>query len=157
MTTASVPVITDNRGHRASGRSLPLPLQAILSQIASLARTIALSAIYTPGWSRSVLLLPETGLLGDVVPQVLQVASCPCRTTMPGELVRLKAQRADRISGLYEYARVLITQEVEPFIIGVGQVRARQTAEGIVILRVDVGFKEDRHAVSLPDDVAISG
>ena len=117
----------------------------ILHQIASAVRALAAVSITTPGWGRSILLLPEAGLLRDEIPQTLQVTSCPCRVTMPGELIRLDFQRPDRIAASYEDVRALLVQEIEPFIIGVGQVRARNTPEGIVILRINEWLEKDGH------------
>ena len=60
--------------------------------------------------------------------QVVHVSWCPCRRQILGELVRINFHLADNIFA----APVLslpIRKEIEPFIIGVGDVVAEDTPE----------------------------
>jgi hypothetical protein len=39
----------------------------------------------------------------------------------------------------------LLTREIEPFIVGVGKVRMEDAPKQSVIIRADLGIKDDRH------------
>jgi hypothetical protein len=91
-------------------------------------------AATTPGWSRLVVL--ASGLLNGEIKQSFCVASHPMRRTEPLELVKVHLN-ADRVLAAPHPLAVLLRDELEPFIIGVGKVRADFTPEGIVVLSAD--------------------
>lgn len=103
-----------------------------MSQLASSIRADAWSAADTEGWGRSIF-VPHSLLVSEVF-ETVQVAVVPCRVAVPGELVRV---HIDRLA-LMPHADVIrahLKREIEPFIIGVGEVTIEQTPEGFVVMR----------------------
>lgn len=103
-------------------------LHSLLRQIASAIRTAAACA--TPEWAQSLLVAPVFDK--SEIPKPLDIASCAYRVTVPGELVRLDFYPNDLAAVTLDYRR-FIRAEIEPFIIGVGNVVAEDTAEGIIV------------------------
>jgi hypothetical protein len=62
------------------------------------------------------------------------VRGFPARRTEASELVRINFDFVDYMSRLPEFQLILM-MELEPFIIGVGQIRTRKTADGLIVLR----------------------
>jgi hypothetical protein len=70
------------------------------------------------------------------VPEAFQVGSNIMRLTIPGELVRIYFN-IDHDFALLSALQSAVRMNLEPFIIGVGQVSVRETPEGVVIFRAD--------------------
>jgi hypothetical protein len=98
-------------------------LWGILHQIAGIARAGARGA--TAEWITSISILPAS-YGGSKVPQAVECVICQDRCTVSGELVRLDLNIPDFISGHSELQRLLCL-EIEPFVIGVGNVRAKES------------------------------
>lgn len=62
------------------------------------------------------------------------VRGFPARRTEATELVRINFDLVDYMSRLPEF-QFILAMELEPFIIGVGQIRTRKTTNGLIILR----------------------
>jgi hypothetical protein len=105
------------------------PLEGLANQIASEARAAANCAL--PGWRYSVIIPSE--LFGGEIEKSFAIRSHPSRSAEPTELVRIDT---DYLNVKSEVAalNLLLRMELEPFIIGVGLVKAVETAKGIVIL-----------------------
>jgi hypothetical protein len=128
-------------------------LWGILHQIAGIARTGARGA--TAEWVTSISILP-TSYGGGKVPQTVECVICPDRSAVPNELVRLDLNIPDFIPSHSELKRILCL-EIEPFIIGAGNVRVKETAKGIVVLRLDAGLKDIGHDFRSLDRVTTPG
>jgi hypothetical protein len=85
-------------------------------------------------WCDSLVL--ESGLFRRESFESVQISGCASRVAVPGELVRLHLDLADDIP-LAAQVRCLLRCEIEPFIIGVGDVIVQDTPEGIIVLRRD--------------------
>lgn len=132
--------MTQNFGHR-------------VAQIASVAQTAArLAAAERDGtWCELILISrpygrsePEEGLI---------IAATIARVNELGELVRVHFDNFDDV-GLAVFRQAL-RMELEPFVVGVGQVRVDDSPDGIVILRRDIGEVHSLHtASSISENVA---
>lgn len=114
-------------------------LLGILRQIASVARAAAAGSLAGSGWVSSIAILPVSYSSSEIQ-QTLKCVICPCRATEPNELVRLDFNLPDVIPRRNEW-QCLLRLEIEPFIMGVGQVRVRDTSKGIVIVGLDERFE----------------
>lgn len=125
----------------------PTPTRALEANIAKLADAIradAWSAVDTPGWGRSVF-VPHSLLVSEAFEEV-KVGVSPYRPEVLGELIRV---HLDGIADVPTAAiiRSYLRGEIEPFIIGVGEVAVDDTAEGIVIRLTDRGDELGGHNV----------
>lgn len=107
-------------------------LEGIAHQIAREARIAANCA--QPGWAYSVSV--PSALFVREVKQTQAVASYATRSDVPNELVRIDLDLHDIKTDLVAL-KLLLRMELEPFIIGVGQVRTRETAKGLMVLRAE--------------------
>jgi hypothetical protein len=106
----------------------------ILFDIARAVRSAAWAASATPGWT--MLLRLPAGLFDSEVQYRIFIGGCPCRATKLNELVVIDLNLTNDIpahSGLF----YLLARDLEPFIVGVGEVRAEIAPEGRIILRRD--------------------
>ncbi len=104
-----------------------------LHLIARAARSSA--AVATKEWAE-LISVPRRYLSGEVF-ECFQVIGAPLRPTIPGELVRVHLNLSgDELSALM--FKAALRHELEPFIIGVGEVRVYDTSEGIIVLRRDL-------------------
>lgn len=117
-----------------------------LQKLADLIRTAVWSAIDTPGWGNSVF-VPHSFLVSEVIEDV-KVGLGPCRPTISGELVRIKLDRLALVPFGDVIKRALI-REIEPFIIGVGEISTKDTPEGFVICLGDCRDEPRRHLSEL--------
>lgn len=109
----------------------------IASKLADLIRIAALSA--NDKWCASLLACHP--LRSDIIAQPLKVVSGIRRATVAGELVRFDPHKGDSIAALIEVSRLVIS-EIEPFVIGVGKVRARQNEEGVIVISRDISERD---------------
>jgi hypothetical protein len=117
----------------------------IAGGLANASRAAARAAIRTANPKLGALITLATPLLGDELQQPIECASMPTRLTEPGELVRIHLNFAGGIASHDDLAHLLI-REIEPFIIGVGQVKVRLAAQGTVIIsRADLGEIDRGH------------
>lgn len=123
----------------------PLTAEQIATRLASTMRAAAKAA--DDEWCIS-LLLARPLFLNEGVESV-EVVSGPARVTELGELVRLYPDKHDDIS-LFSVICLLLAREIEPFVIGVGKVVARQSEEGGIVLLRDL-CEEGRVVVSHGD------
>jgi len=77
-------------------------------------------------------------LFDGKIQEPFSVRGFPSRRTEPGELVRIHFDFIHVVPYLGALTR-LLQMALEPFIIGVGQVRTRQTPDGLIILLRDSG------------------
>lgn len=70
--------------------------------------------------------------------QFIQCGSMPCRRQVPGEVARIHFNTPDK-SVIAAPILLPLRKEIEPFIIGVGDVRTEDTPEGIVVIKIDDG------------------
>jgi hypothetical protein len=110
------------------------PLNGILHQIASAARSAAAFAADHPGWMQSIGI--AAAFFDREVPEKLVIGRCFARRTKPNELVRVDLDFPIGFPSASE-VRELLKMEIAPFIIGVGTVRVEDTPEGIVIAGID--------------------
>lgn len=122
----------------------------ILSQIADAVRCSARGA--TKEYASGLTVSPSVYEFGEG-PKIVEIVICPCRPTMRGELVRLDLNPLDGVTDHHQWHRLLIL-EIEPFIMGVGQVRGHETPEGIVIVKLDQWLDEGSHDIRPPRHVA---
>jgi hypothetical protein len=108
----------------------PQRLTDIAGSLAGVARAAARARADTPKWASSVTL--TTPLEGDELQRPVECASVPCRRVEGDELVWIDFDFDARIAAHDELVD-LLTREIEPFIIGAGQVRVQSTEKGIVI------------------------
>jgi hypothetical protein len=108
-------------------------LEGLLNQIAREARFGAWAA--TPpqwGWLISV----SGTLFAREVEQPVAVVGYASRAAIPGELVRINLDFVNVEAYLAAF-KSLLRKELEPFIIGVGEIRTRETANSLIILSGD--------------------
>ncbi len=108
------------------------PLEGVAHRIAREARVAANCA--TTDWAYSVV--PPSGLLDGEIEKRFPARSYPTRAAVPNELVRIDLDFVDVESDLSSL-KFLLRMEIEPFIIGVGEVRTEETAKGVKVLRRD--------------------
>jgi hypothetical protein len=126
-------------------------LEGIAHQIAREARIAANCKM--PGWAYSVAV--PCGLFLDEMQQVERIRSYATRAAEPGELVRIDLDFLDVVADL-PALKFLNCMELEPFIIGVGKVRAIETAKGLIVTSGDQGQKISlRHDTKLQCDTEI--
>lgn len=118
-------------------------LEGLLHQIAREARVAANCAI--PGWKHSIVFTDV--LAASKLQQAVPIGSYPTRSTEPNELVQIDLDVFDGIADRSTLACQL-RMELEPFIIGVGKIRAIDTCKELIILAADEGKR-----VSLGHDV----
>lgn len=113
------------------------PLEGVAHQIALEARVAANCAnSAVPGWGYSVA-VPE-GLFLCKTQKVERILSYPSRNTVAAELVRIDLDFLDEITDT-SALKLLLRKELEPFIIGVGEIRAIESAKGLIVARMDQG------------------
>lgn len=137
---AGAPGISNAVGSLSASRAR----EANLSRLADVIRTCIWSAVDTPGWGSSVA-VPATLLLSEVIEPV-QVGAGPYRFKEPGELARVN------IYGLADvpHANILkrsLVRELEPFVIGVGEITIDDLPEGLIVRRRDGGGEHDSHEI----------
>jgi hypothetical protein len=124
--------------------SLPLEtrreIEGMLHWVAREAQFGAWSAAIRPDAAYgSLCLISISGkLLAGEVEEPFSVCRHPSRRTISGELVRIDFDEA-RVESCLSALTSILCRGLEPFIIGVGEIRARQTTNGLVILRRNVG------------------
>lgn len=107
-----------------------------LHQLASSIRAAGLIAVSQPfanRWCESIF-VPQ-GFFDNESAQC-RVCFAPARIQEPGELVRIDFDLDDDMSDISQIA-TLLRMELEPFIIGVGQVRVEQLSEHCIIARAN--------------------
>jgi len=109
-------------------------LEGIAHQIAREARIAANCA--APGWAYSVA-IPRSLFLGEM-PQTKHVCSHPTRSTKLGEIVRIDLNFLNDVTNTTAL-KLLLRMELEPFIIGVGKVRAIEDAKGLILMSCEEG------------------
>jgi hypothetical protein len=118
-------------------------LEWLASQIAAVVRTAALSA--TDKWCSSILL--PSGLIENAK---LKRLDCVCGircAAKPGELVRVDFNEFGSVAAS-ERVRALLIDEIQPFIIGVGNIIAKEMPEGVVILLGNLGDINCNHEIT---------
>jgi hypothetical protein len=120
-----------------------------LHQIASALRAVACCA--TSDWSM-LPRLPAVFLDGQVGHSPA-VGAMRVRPAEVAELVRLDFHLDNLVASHCETVS-LLRLELEPFIIGVGKVRVRDSTEGIVVALADDRQAKDWHVVDPPSSVA---
>jgi|ERR1035437_157959 hypothetical protein len=110
-----------------------------LAHIAWMARTqarISMLDVCGGEWAGLIsIIIRESGSEDE---QFIQCGSMPCRVQVPGELARVYINTPDR-SAIAAPFLLPLRKEIEPFIIGVGNVRTEDTPEGIVVIRNNDG------------------
>ena len=93
--------------------------------------------------AQSVTLI--TPLLGGELSECAESTLFPFRVAELGELVRvyLNFANPDGDTARQSYLAHLLRREIEPFIIGVGQVEVRLTTEGAMVRRAELGVIDD--------------
>jgi hypothetical protein len=119
----------------SSDHPLVAPLHRLASSIRSAAITGA-SDVFGSKWCESIGISP--GFFDGEIPQGREICRMPMRREKPGELVRvdLNLQSGAELTGV---VREFLRMELEPFIIGVGKVRADDAPEGLVIVTAEDG------------------
>jgi hypothetical protein len=107
---------------------------ANLIQLSHVLRDAAWAA--ADGYATSVFV--SHAFLVSKVPEALKVGAGPCVREEPGELVRLHIDGFERVPHQDELI-VLLARDLEPFIMGVGEIVVHQTADGLKILFRDNG------------------
>jgi len=103
-------------------------LEGVLHQIAREVRVAANCAL--PGWTQSIVF---SGVLAKgELEQAVPIGNYPTRSAEANELVRINLNLLDHIADPAT-VKFLLRMELEPFIIGVGKIRAVETSEGLVI------------------------
>ncbi len=105
-----------------------------LHRIANVARGAAMVAVSTSGGWAELIVVPR-GFFEREISEGLRVAALPCRAQIPGELVRIHFNLDDPEAPL-TVLKLTLCKELEPFIIGVGEVACREFPEGVVICRI---------------------
>jgi hypothetical protein len=81
------------------------------------------------------------------LPETLKVRASLCRPQELGELIRLNSDKFDGVPGLDELV-ILLAREIEPFIIGVGEVLIYETPKGLKVISRDGGGVNNGHVTS---------
>jgi hypothetical protein len=115
-------------------------MEDIAKGLASVGRGAACAA--TPDWARSITL--TTSLFGSELLKRVECTSMPCRVAVLGELVRIDFDFNVIVSTKNDLAH-LLRLEIEPFIIGVGEVRVEDAPKGVIIRKADLGIMNNRH------------
>jgi hypothetical protein len=105
-----------------------------LHKIANVGRAAAMVAVSTPGWAELVVV--SRGFFEREVSQSFQVAALPCCGQIPGELARIHLNLDDSVPQARIF-KLTLCKELEPFIIGIGEIACREIPEGVVICRVN--------------------
>jgi hypothetical protein len=108
--------------------------RALAQRLARTIRRVALTA--SPGWS--ALLLVPSRFFDHEHQEGFEIGLCPCQATEPLELVKIHFDREKGFSLPKEFI-ALVREVLGPFIVGVGEVRADRTPEGIVLVRTNDG------------------
>jgi|SRR5690242_11058733 len=119
-------------------------IQDIAGSLANVARAAARGAVSAGNDKLVASILLTTPLLGGELQKPVECASAPQRLTEPGELVRVNFDLDGIVASQNDLA-LLLVREIEPFIIGVGQVEVRLTTKGVVVRRTDSRVIDDRH------------
>ncbi len=112
--------------------------------IATAAREAAIHA--DAEWARLVLI--PIGLLNGELQEISQIARCPKRPTIPGELVRVHFNFSDGIPIHKSLLCDLVRMDIEPFIIGVGKICVYEIEKGFVVSRRQLGQYSFDHDLS---------
>ena len=115
-------------------------MNATLHMIASAIRAAACCA--SREWAISLLFIREDG--GGEVLKSPRVVSVPVRPTELGEIVRANLVDLNLVAAGPVVHR-LLCMELEPFFVGVGNARAHETPEGLVVFRLDPWESKDSH------------
>jgi hypothetical protein len=97
------------------------------------------------GWATSVF--ASHAFVMSELPETLKVGAGPCRPEESGELVRLDFDIFDGVPALGELV-ALLAREIEPFIIGVGEVLVYETPKGLKVILLDGGKTDRSHKTS---------
>jgi hypothetical protein len=122
------------------------PLEGIAHQIAREARAAASCVI--PGWAYSVAISVE--LFDGEIKQGFHVRSYPVRA-VADELVTIDTDFLDGVTDP-DALNLLLRNELEPFIIGIGKIRISETEKGLVVFADD-----ERDGVRLVHDTRAMG
>ena len=131
------------RRARAAEKIGVIPSRSELSKLASQIRTAAVTAMsYDSEWMCliNVSFRDQDGKLGEGI----HICGAPCRREKPAELVRVYFD-VNHDKTVIDSVLLPLRAEIEPFIIGVGNVRTQDCAEGFVVYHVDEGMMGDRH------------
>jgi hypothetical protein len=107
--------------------------ETLVGRIADVLRSKARLAARCGEGRHSWFLVLKAGGFHSEDPEAFAVASGPVLSAEAGELVGIDFDLNETIP--LTTVQLLLTMEIEPFIIGVGQVKVRHTPEGLVILR----------------------
>src|SRR5260221_9243135 len=124
-------------------RDLPIErrVESFASRVAAAIRTAAIPAL--DGFA-SFLRIRRGFQFGETI-EPLDCGIYPVRIDRPGELVRVDLNLPVGVAGI-ENVRRLLHMELTPFIIGVGEIALKDTAEAGRLLRRRVRHKEAGHA-----------
>lgn len=132
------------RPEEAAEVCLTIGRAANFRQVADLARGAAyLTANHPNPAARHDLGVPHTFFLSETH-QELYVGVRPFVPREPGKLAEINIDNLDLIPS-HEVVLKMLIEEIEPFIMGVGQVHVRETQKGFVIFLADIGAEEGAH------------
>lgn len=114
-------------------------------QFARRVRIAAYSAVRTPKWGNSLLIGVSRLEVGEIVERVRSVLS-PMRRGPLDELVRVRFDTANS-DPVSDDLKSAICMELEPFIVGVGEIWTEQTLEGFKVFQGDKRQVIGRHDV----------
>jgi hypothetical protein len=137
-TSASVSADRPAQGARLSSPLSSDVIAAIgdaASTVRTAARIAASETFQRAGFCES---LSFAALFKGEVFKGIKACSCPVRAKKPNELVRVDINLNDFGENTL-MLRQLLSMELQPFIIGVGQIATEDTPEGFVVLRCDDG------------------
>ncbi len=106
--------------------------QVIARKLADAVEIAAAAA--SPGWS--TLLLLSRGCFDGEVKKEPQIGLCPCRATEPHELVKIDFNLEEGFAPPEGFITAVL-EAIDPFIVGVGEIRSYRFAKGIVLVRAD--------------------
>jgi hypothetical protein len=110
-----------------------------LAASARVAAGTAASDVFGGKWVASIGV--ARGFFDCEIPQANQICHMPMRAQKAGELVTIDFNLADDVP-LALQVRAVLRMELEPFIIGVGNIAVEDTAEGLVIARREYSAPE---------------
>jgi hypothetical protein len=122
----------DGNGLRFFSDSTIAPVAAWLAATIRIGAVVASGEAFGGKWCESMTAFG--GFFDGTIPESYSVCHCPSRVEIPGELVRINWNPKHLPARLLELSD-LVRLEIEPFIIGVGNVVVENIPEGGVIVR----------------------
>jgi hypothetical protein len=133
-------------------RRPPEKMRAAAREIATLA--LRLGRATDSKWSTSIL-IPSSLFEGEI-PQRIEVASCACRPTMAGELIRIDFDINQRMTAATEQFRRALSAEMLPLLKSLGDLVLEQTPKGVIVRR-NVRPVKRHHRIRSLSGVATAG